>query len=121
MNVFSSQSREFAARHIGPNSAEKAEMLATIGVESLDELISRTVPAAIRMDHELRVPAPQSEAEYLRQLKEVSLKNKTLRTFIGQGYYDTHTPSVILRNVFENPGWYTQYTPYLAEISQGRR
>jgi glycine dehydrogenase len=120
MNVFSSQSREFTARHIGPNAAEKAEMLATIGVESLDELISRTVPAAIRMDHELRVPAPQSEAQYLRALKDVSLKNKTLRTYIGQGYYDTHTPSVILRNIFENPGWYTQYTPYQAEISQGR-
>jgi glycine dehydrogenase len=120
MNLFSSQSREFTARHIGPNEAETAEMLATIGVASLDELISRTVPDSIRMDHSLRVPPQQSEAEYLRELKEVSLKNKTFRNYIGQGYYDTHTPSVILRNVFENPGWYTQYTPYQAEIAQGR-
>ncbi len=120
MNLFSSQSREFTARHIGPNEADTVEMLATIGVGSLDELISRTVPDAIRMDHKLRVPAPQSEAEYLRELKEISLKNKTNRTYIGQGYYDTHTPSVILRNIFENPGWYTQYTPYQAEIAQGR-
>jgi len=120
MNLFSSQSREFTARHIGPNEADAAEMLATIGVDSLDELISRTVPDAIRMGHKLRVPAQLSEAEYLRELKETSLKNKINRTYIGQGYYDTHTPSVILRNVFENPGWYTQYTPYQAEIAQGR-
>ncbi len=120
MNLFSSQSREFTARHIGPNADDTAEMLEAIGVASLDELISRTVPDAIRMDHPLRVPAALSEAEYLRELKDTSLKNKTTRNYIGQGYYDTHTPSVILRNVFENPGWYTQYTPYQAEIAQGR-
>src|SRR6201996_4677399 len=72
------------------------------------------------MEHKLRLPEGESEAEYLHQLKEVSQKNKVFRNYIGQGYYDTHTPSVILRNVFENPGWYTQYTPYQAEISQGR-
>ncbi len=120
MNIFSSQSREFIARHIGPDKAETKEMLAAIGIASIDELISRTVPDAIRMEGSLKVPPPQSEAEYLRELKEVSLKNKTFRNCIGQGYYDTHTPSVILRNVFENPGWYTQYTPYQAEIAQGR-
>src|ERR1700761_6919588 len=72
------------------------------------------------MEHKLRLPEGESEAEYLHQLKEVSQKNKIYRNYIGQGYYDTHTPSVILRNVFENPGWYTQYTPYQPEISQGR-
>src|ERR1043165_618852 len=120
MNLFSSQSREFTARHIGPNDRETSEMLATIGVDNLDELISRTVPDAIRMDHALRVPPQLSEADYLRELKTTSLKNKTFRNYIGMGYNDTITPSVILRNVFENPGWYTQYTPYQAEIAQGR-
>ena len=120
MNLFSSQSREFIARHIGPDEAETKEMLAAIGVGSIEELISRTVPDAIRMKGKLAVPPAQSEAEYLRALKDVSLKNKVSRTYIGQGYYDTHTPNVILRNVFENPGWYTQYTPYQAEIAQGR-
>jgi glycine dehydrogenase len=120
MNLFSSQSREFTARHIGPDERETAEMLATIGISNLEELIARTVPQSIRMDHALNVPPALSEADYLRELKNTSLKNKTFRTYIGQGYYDTITPSVILRNVFENPGWYTQYTPYQAEISQGR-
>ncbi|MEO6831642.1 MAG: aminomethyl-transferring glycine dehydrogenase [Chitinophagaceae bacterium] len=120
MNLFSTQSREFTGRHIGPNPAETQQMLQEIGVESLEALIDKTVPAGIRMHKRLDVPSAQSEAEYLRELKSVSMGNKTFRTFIGQGYYDTHTPSVILRNVFENPGWYTQYTPYQAEISQGR-
>jgi glycine dehydrogenase len=120
MNLFSKQSAEFIGRHIGPNENDTKVMLSTIGVESLDELIGRTVPQAIRMDHNLRIPAGVSEAEYLAQLKETSLKNKVCKSYIGQGYYDTHTPSVILRNIFENPGWYTQYTPYQAEISQGR-
>ncbi len=120
MNLFSIQSEEFIHRHIGPDEQDTKEMLKTIGVDSLDELINRTVPAAIRMDHKLRIPAGVSEAEYLEQLKETSLKNKVFKSYIGQGYYDTHTPSVILRNIFENPGWYTQYTPYQAEISQGR-
>jgi len=120
MNLFSIQSEEFTNRHIGPGEQATKEMLSTIGVASMDELIGRTVPASIRMDHSLRLPQGVSEAEYLAQLKETSLKNKVNRTYIGQGYYDTHTPSVILRNIFENPGWYTQYTPYQAEISQGR-
>lgn len=120
MNLFSLQNQEFTHRHIGPTEHETKEMLRTIGVDSMDELISRTVPAAIRMSKPLNIPSAISEAEYLRELKEISLKNKVFKTYIGQGYYDTHTPSVILRNVFENPGWYTQYTPYQAEISQGR-
>ncbi|MCW3121813.1 MAG: gcvP [Flavipsychrobacter sp.] len=120
MNLFSIQSKEFIGRHIGPNAQDTKDMLGTIGVESMEELIGRTVPAAIRMDHKLNIPEGVSEAEYLAQLKETSQKNKVFKTYIGQGYYDTHTPSVILRNIFENPGWYTQYTPYQAEISQGR-
>jgi glycine dehydrogenase len=120
MNLFSLQNQEFTQRHIGPDEHETKEMLRAIGVDSMEELISRTVPAAIRMSKPLNIPSALSEAEYLHEIKEISLKNKVFKTYIGQGYYDTHTPSVILRNVFENPGWYTQYTPYQAEISQGR-
>ncbi|ASZ11561.1 aminomethyl-transferring glycine dehydrogenase [Chitinophaga pendula] len=120
MNLFDTQQNEFVHRHIGPNDSETTEMLEVIGASSADALVDQTVPAAIRMQQELDVPAAISESEYLRQLKDISLKNKVFRTYIGQGYYDTITPSVILRNVFENPGWYTQYTPYQAEISQGR-
>jgi glycine dehydrogenase len=120
MNLFSLQSQEFIGRHIGPDEKQTNRMFNTIGVSGMDEMVSRTVPSAIRMDHRLNLPEALSEAEYLRLVKDISLKNKVFRTYIGQGYYDTHTPSVILRNVFENPGWYTQYTPYQAEISQGR-
>ncbi|MET7000940.1 aminomethyl-transferring glycine dehydrogenase [Chitinophaga defluvii] len=120
MDLFDIQQNEFVHRHIGPNEAQTNQMLGTIGVSTLDELISKTVPGAIRMQQPLAIPAAISESDYLRHLKAVSLKNKVCRNYIGQGYYDTITPSVILRNVFENPGWYTQYTPYQAEISQGR-
>ena len=120
MTLFEQQSNEFTPRHIGPNETDTKAMLKKIGVGSLSELIGKTVPAGIRMDHELNIPAAMSEHEYLKHIKEISLKNKVFTTYIGQGYYDTITPSVILRNVFENPGWYTQYTPYQAEISQGR-
>lgn len=120
MNLFERQNREFEGRHLGPNEAETNAMLEAAGAASMEELVSRTVPAAIRMQKPLNLPAALSEAAYLRELKEISLKNKVYRTYIGQGYYDTITPSVILRNIFENPGWYTQYTPYQAEISQGR-
>lgn len=120
MNLFSLQNQEFIGRHIGPNEHDTKQMLATIGVADMEELVSRTVPAAIRMNHKLNIPESISEAEYLRLSKEQAAKNKTYKTYIGQGYYDTLTPSVILRNIFENPGWYTQYTPYQAEISQGR-
>ena len=120
MNLFSVQSAEFTGRHIGPDENETKEMLATIGVSGMEELVSRTVPANIRMDHQLRLPDSLSEAGYMAMLKSISMKNKVCKNYIGQGYYDTHTPSVILRNIFENPGWYTQYTPYQAEIAQGR-
>lgn len=120
MNLFEQQAREFWERHIGPNEQETGEMLETIGVASLDELIDKTVPQDIRIERELDVAGPISEHEFLNELRKTASKNKVFKNYIGQGYYDTITPSVILRNLFENPGWYTQYTPYQAEISQGR-
>jgi glycine dehydrogenase len=119
MNLFEQQQNEFVPRHIGTIGQEK-QMLKMIGSSSLDELIDKTIPVSIRSKKHLDLPAAMSEADLLKYLKDVSLKNKVYKTYIGQGYYDTHTPSVILRNIFENPGWYTQYTPYQAEISQGR-
>ncbi len=120
MYLFEKQQSEFAGRHIGPDAHETAAMLETIGVSTLEELIGKTIPASIRLEADLRLPAPVSEYEYLRQLKEIAAENKVCKSYIGQGYYDTITPTVILRNIFENPGWYTQYTPYQAEIAQGR-
>jgi glycine dehydrogenase len=121
MNLFAQLQHEFLQRHIGPDAQETKEMLDTIGIDSIDELINKTVPQAIRLPKPLlNLPTAVSEAEYLRQIKNISLGNKVAKTYIGQGYYDTNTPSVILRNIFENPGWYTQYTPYQAEIAQGR-
>ncbi len=120
MNLLEQQSREFSTRHIGPNETDTRKMIKKTGVANMEELISQTVPAAIRMDKDLNLPSAMSEHEYLRHIKEVSIRNKVFTNYIGQGYYDTITPSVILRNIFENPGWYTQYTPYQAEISQGR-
>ncbi|MGB5007214.1 MAG: aminomethyl-transferring glycine dehydrogenase [Ferruginibacter sp.] len=120
MNLFEQQQYEFAGRHIGPNAAETNEMLKMIGIDNLDELIDKTVPPAIRLKKPLNLPAAQTEFEYLEELKKIAARNKIYKSYIGQGYYNTITPSVILRNIFENPGWYTQYTPYQAEISQGR-
>jgi len=120
MNLFNQQQYEFAGRHIGPNKSETHEMLEAIGIDSLDALIDKTVPAAIRLKKPLQLPVAQTEFAYLDELKNIAAKNKIFKTYIGQGYYNTITPSVILRNIFENPGWYTQYTPYQAEISQGR-
>lgn len=120
MNLFEQQANEFTNRHIGPNEEETVAMLKTIGVQSLDELINKTVPASIRAQHMPATEGPVSEYEYLHQLKAIAGKNKVFKSYIGQGYYDTITPGVILRNVFENPGWYTQYTPYQSEVSQGR-
>ncbi|MBO9561595.1 MAG: aminomethyl-transferring glycine dehydrogenase [Niastella sp.] len=120
MSLFEKQNSEFIRRHIGPHESETRQMLKTIGEPSVEALVSKTVPPAIRMNKALNIPAAISENEYLHLLKEISLKNKTYKTYIGQGYYDNIVPSVILRNIFENPGWYTQYTPYQAEISQGR-
>ncbi len=96
---------QFADRHIGPNHEETQEMLQAIGAASLDQLIDETVPAPIRMEGELNLPDAQTEFEYLRELKEVAVMNKVFKTYIGQGYYGTITPSVILRNIFQNPGW----------------
>src|SRR5215217_5131983 len=120
MSLFETAANEFQRRHIGPDEQETAQMLKCIGVSSLGDLMDKTVPEAIRMQETLRLDAPMSEAEYLQHIKTISLQNKVAKNYIGQGYYDTHTPSVILRNIFENPGWYTQYTPYQAEIAQGR-
>jgi len=120
MNLFEQQANEFAGRHIGPTKKETAGMLKTIGVGTLDELIDRTIPASIRSRKPLGLPGAMSEHQYLTSLREIAKGNKVFKSYIGQGYYDTIVPSVILRNVFENPGWYTQYTPYQAEIAQGR-
>lgn len=120
MNLFEQQQQEFVRRHIGPDAQETREMLETIGVASLDTLIEQTVPAAIRAQEPLQTGNPVSEYQYLTELKKVAALNKVYKTYMGQGYYGTIVPSVILRTVFENPGWYTQYTPYQAEIAQGR-
>ncbi|MBS1509880.1 MAG: aminomethyl-transferring glycine dehydrogenase [Bacteroidetes bacterium] len=120
MNLFEQQSKEFSGRHIGPNEQETRAMLNTIGVASLDALIEQTVPAAIRLQQPLQTAGPVSEFQYLAELRKTAALNKVFRSYIGQGYYNTIVPSVILRNIFENPGWYTQYTPYQAEIAQGR-
>ena len=111
---------EFIGRHIGPDASSIAAMLATIGAPSLDALIEQTVPAAIRLCAPLDLPPAMTEHAALSKLKVIAGKNVIKKSFIGQGYYGTHTPPVILRNVFENPGWYTAYTPYQAEIAQGR-
>ena len=110
----------FIDRHVGPNEAEIATMLATVGYESLEALTDAIVPGAIRSTTPLALPPPMSEVEALAKIRAIAAKNQVFRSFIGQGYYGTHTPNVILRNILENPAWYTAYTPYQAEISQGR-
>ena len=110
----------FAKRHIGISEPELDSMLKTIGVSSLDQLINETVPSGIRMAQALELPPALTEYEYLSLIEEIGQKNKVFKSYIGQGYYGTITPSVILRIIFQNPGWYTQYTPYQAEIAQGR-
>jgi len=117
---------KFATRHIGPNEAEQAEMVSLIGAKSVDDLINQTVPNEIRLKNDLNITRALTEPELLSKLKKLGAKNtkspegEIYKSYIGTGYYNTHTPGVILRNIFENPGWYTQYTPYQAEISQGR-
>ncbi|CCN81322.1 Glycine dehydrogenase (decarboxylating) [Vibrio nigripulchritudo SFn27] len=115
-----STDNEFIARHNGPNNAEQQHMLDAIKSSSLDALIEETVPAQIRLESPMSKAAPMSEANMLEAMKQFANQNQIKRTFIGQGYYNTFTPNVILRNVLENPGWYTAYTPYQPEISQGR-
>ena len=111
---------EFQARHIGPRATDINAMLQTIGVSSLDQLIDETVPANIRLKKSMNIGAPKAEYQYLQELKSIAQKNKVFKSYIGLGYFNTIVPGVIQRNIFENPGWYTQYTPYQAEISQGR-
>jgi glycine dehydrogenase len=111
---------QFVRRHIGPDAAETGEMLALLGHKNLDELIAAAVPQKIRLGKKLNLPAARSETAALADIRRIASENKVFRSFIGQGYYDTITPPVIQRSVLENPGWYTQYTPYQAEISQGR-
>jgi glycine dehydrogenase len=120
MSINVNYQEEFKSRHIAPNEAASAAMLKTIGVKSVDELIEQTVPANIRLKQALNLPKAQSEFEYLNNLKQTASKNKVFKSFIGQGYTDVIVPGVIQRNILENPGWYTQYTPYQAEIAQGR-
>ena len=109
-----------ACRHIGVNKADAEVMLRKIGVASLDELIDKTIPANIRLKAPLALPAPMTEYEFARHIAELAGKNKLFTTYIGMGWYNTITPAVIQRNVFENPVWYTSYTPYQTEVSQGR-
>ncbi len=111
---------EFHARHIGPSEDEIAAMLRVVGQPSLEALTDAIVPASIKLDAPLALPAPLTEVAALDRLKAIAAKNQVFKSFIGQGYYGTHTPKVILRNILENPAWYTAYTPYQAEISQGR-
>jgi glycine dehydrogenase len=111
---------EFIARHIGIDDAAEAHMLSVLGAASRRALMEAIIPPSIARSSVMAIPAPVTEAEALKQLKAIASKNKVLKSFIGQGYYGTHTPGVILRNILENPAWYTAYTPYQAEISQGR-
>ena len=110
----------FTRRHIGPSPADRDRMLAAVGAPSLDALMDEAIPASIRLKRPLHLPPPEGEHAYLRRLSAVARRNKAFRSYIGLGYHDTITPAVILRMVMENPGWYTPYTPYQAEIAQGR-
>jgi len=114
-NIFS-----FERRHIGPSKDETRKMLDLLELDNIDQLIDETVPDTIRLQEAIDIPEALTEFELLHHLKQISMKNKVYKNFIGQGYYGTVTPSVIARNIFQNPGWYTQYTPYQAEIAQGR-
>ncbi|MDJ0694810.1 aminomethyl-transferring glycine dehydrogenase [Mastigocoleus sp. MO_188.B34] len=119
-NDRSQNSDNFVTRHIGPSPEEIQKMLQVLGLSSLNDLIEQTVPPSIRQHHSLKLPAAQSEYAALAQLKELAGKNQVFRSFIGMGYYNCITPPVIQRNILENPGWYTAYTPYQPEIAQGR-
>ena len=110
----------FKHRHMGSQGEDKQKMLDKLGFGSLEHLVEATVPSQIRLSKKLNLDPALSESEALAKLKNIMSKNKVLKSFIGTGYYETITPPVILRNVLENPGWYTAYTPYQAEIAQGR-
>jgi glycine dehydrogenase len=120
VNMLKSSQRDFIRRHIGPSEEDQNRMLNELGFKNLDDLISKTVPENILLKEKLDIGEPNSEYEALRKLKAISKKNKIYSNFIGMGYYGTFTPYVILRNILENPGWYTSYTPYQPEVAQGR-
>ncbi len=125
MKIFESKEKlpkndEFVNRHVGPNSSEIKDMLDTIGIDSVESLIDETIPEHIRLKKELQLEEPVSEYQFIENLRKIASKNKVFKTYIGMGYYPAIVPAVIQRNILENPGWYTQYTPYQAEISQGR-
>ena len=118
--MLKSSQKDFIKRHIGPSEADQQKMLNELGFDSLDDLISKTVPEKILLKEDLGIGEPNSEYEALRKLKVISKQNRIYSNFIGMGYYGTYTPYVILRNILENPGWYTAYTPYQPEVAQGR-
>ena len=118
--MLKSSQKDFIKRHIGPSEADQQKMLNELGFENLDDLISKTVPEKILLKEDLGIGEPNSEYEALRKLKVISKQNRIYSNFIGMGYYGTYTPYVILRNILENPGWYTSYTPYQPEVAQGR-
>ncbi|MEO5601061.1 MAG: aminomethyl-transferring glycine dehydrogenase [Cyclobacteriaceae bacterium] len=120
MNINSQYVEKFESRHIGPDPQQIKEMLKVIKANSIDDLIAETIPSKIRLKNPLDLPKAQSEFEFLKHFRALASKNKLFKSFIGTGYYNTITPPVILRNILENPGWYTAYTPYQAEIAQGR-
>ncbi len=120
MKINLNSTDNFAERHIGPDADELKQMLEKIKARSLDALVDETIPPSIRLKKDLNLRDALSEYQYLRELKETAARNKPFKSYIGLGYYNTITPSVLLRNIFQNPGWYTQYTPYQAEIAQGR-
>ena len=120
MTINLGTANEFIARHIGPRQADEQAMLATLGFDSLEAMSAAVIPDSIKGSSVLDLPAGMGEAEALASLKAIAARNRALRSFIGQGYYNCHTPAPILRNLLENPAWYTAYTPYQPEISQGR-
>ena len=113
-------SKEFIKRHIGPSEQDQKKILNYIGSKSIDQLMIDTVPNNILLKEQLKINQSMSESDALKKLKSISKKNETFRNFIGMGYYNCLTPNVIIRNILENPGWYTSYTPYQPEVAQGR-
>ena len=118
--MIDNNSKEFIYRHIGPSEEEQKTMLKAVGYTSLEDLMDNTVPEKILLKNELKISDSLSENDALKKLKSISKQNKIFRNFIGMGYYNSFTPNVILRNILENPGWYTSYTPYQPEVAQGR-
>jgi glycine dehydrogenase len=120
MKIDSQYKEKFESRHNAPDGKQIEEMLKVVKAASVDELINQTVPSNIRLKKPLNLPAARTEFEFLKEFKALASKNKINKSYIGMGYYPNYTPGVILRNILENPGWYTAYTPYQAEIAQGR-